>query len=359
MQTGDKVRFFLGANSPQGFYSLYDQLINPAQANAIYILKGGAGCGKSSLMRRIAQKAEDIGEQVEYIHCSGDPDSLDAVIFPTYKTAIVDGTAPHVVEPKYPGVVESYVNLGDCYNREDLQGIRKEIMDCMAGYKDCYKRAYRCLNAAAEIMKDVRSLLITETLEQKAAKRAKGILSREIRNEGHGNGQVIQRFLSAVTHQGVLTYYTTADALCKRVYILEDSYGLSHSMLTHLLTHATSAGYDVIACPSPLFPDQLAHLIIPELSLAFLSAAPAGIYHKRPYRRIRLDAMIDTELVRRNKARLRFSRKVSGALIDEAVGSLAQAKTMHDELEALYNPYVDFDHVYQTADDLAQKILIS
>lgn len=359
MQTGDKVRFFLGANSPHGFYSLYDQLIDPAQANAIYILKGGAGCGKSSLMRRIAEKAEDIGEQVEYIHCSGDPDSLDAVIFPTYKTAIVDGTAPHVVEPKYPGVVESYVNLSDCYNREGLQGIRKEIMGCMAGYKDCYKRAYRCLNAAAEVMKDMRSLLITETLEQKLAKRAKGILSREIRNEGHGKGQVVQRFLSAITHQGVLTYYTTADVLCKRIYILEDSCGLSHSMLTHLLTHVTSAGYDVIACPSPLFPDQLAHLIIPELSLAFLSAAPTSIYHKRPYRRIRLDAMIDTELVRRNKARLRFSRKVSGALIDEAVDSLSQAKTMHDELEALYNPYVDFDRVYRTADDLAKKILIS
>lgn len=359
MQTGEKIRFFLGANSPQGFYSLYDQLINPEQANAVYILKGGAGCGKSSLMCRIAQHAEDIGEQVEYIHCSGDPDSLDAVIFPAYKTAIVDGTAPHVVEPKYPGVVESYVNLGDCYDHEGLQGVREEILGCMSGYKDCYKRAYRCLCAATEIMKDMRSLLVTEALEQKVIKRAKGILSREIRNEGHGSGQVVQRFLSAITHQGVLTYYTTADTLCKRVYILEDSYGLSHSILTHLLTHAATMGYDVIACPSPLFPDQLAHLIIPELSLAFLSTYPSTTYRKRPYRRIRLDAMIDTDLARRNKARLRFSRKVSNALIDEAVDSLAQAKAMHDKLEALYNPYVDFDRVYHTADDLAKKILIS
>lgn len=359
MQAGEKIRFFLGANSPQGFYSLYDQLINPEQANAIYILKGGAGCGKSSLMRRIGQQAEELGELVEYIHCSGDPDSLDAVIFPTYKTAIVDGTAPHVVEPKYPGVVENYVNLGDCYDREGLQGIRKEIIGCMSGYKDCYKRAYRCLNAAAEIMKDVRIILTTEAFEQKASKRAKGILGREIRSNGHGSGQVVQRFLSAISHQGTLTHYTTADVLCKRVYILEDSYGLSHCLLTQLLTHAAAADYDVIACPSPLFPDQLEHLIIPELSLAFLSASPTSLYPKRPYRRIRLDAMIDADLAHRNKARLRFSRKVSSALIDEAVDSLAQAKAMHDELEALYNPYVDFDRVYQTADDLAKKILIS
>lgn len=43
MQAQPQVRFFLGANSPGGFYSLYDQLIDPAQAEEIYILKGGPG----------------------------------------------------------------------------------------------------------------------------------------------------------------------------------------------------------------------------------------------------------------------------------------------------------------------------
>lgn len=90
-----QVRFYLGANSPTGFYSLYDQLIDPASAEDILILKGGPGCGKSSFMRRVAKAVEDKGLAVEYIQCSGDPDSLDAVVFPSLKTAIVDGTAPH------------------------------------------------------------------------------------------------------------------------------------------------------------------------------------------------------------------------------------------------------------------------
>ena len=71
----------------------------------------------------------------------------------------------------------------------------------------------------------------------------------------------------------------------------------------------------------------------------------------------RLDAMADAELLRRNKARLKFSRKVSAALVEEAVDSLAQAKAMHDELEALYNPYVDFDRVGRMADRIAGEIL--
>lgn len=357
MQADKAIRYFLGANSPLGFYSLYDQLIDPAQARAIYILKGGPGCGKSSLMRRVAQKAEEAGEQVEYIQCSGDPDSLDAVVLPSYQTAIVDGTAPHIIEPHFPGVVESYVNLGDCYDRTGLSGVRQEIMGCMSGYKDCYKRAYRCLGAAAEIAEDMRSILTTKGLEEKAAKRVRGILSREVRKEGSGSGQSVQRFLGAVTHQGQLTYYETAETLCKRIYILEDSYGLSHLMLTHLLAGATAARYDVVACPSPMAPDRLAHLLIPELSLAFLSAPPGQEFSRRPYRKLRIDAMADPELAHRSKARLRFSRKVTSALIDEAVDSLAQAKAMHDQLESLYNPHVDFDRVYRMADDLAQTIL--
>ena len=52
------IQYFLGANSPSGFYSLYDQLISPEEARAVYILKGGPGCGKSTLMRRVAAQAE-------------------------------------------------------------------------------------------------------------------------------------------------------------------------------------------------------------------------------------------------------------------------------------------------------------
>ena len=43
MQAEAKVCFYLGANSPTGFYSLYDQLLEPEQAETIYILKGGPG----------------------------------------------------------------------------------------------------------------------------------------------------------------------------------------------------------------------------------------------------------------------------------------------------------------------------
>ena len=357
MTVSSDIQYFLGANAPGGFFSLYDQLLPPEQAQVIYILKGGPGCGKSTLMRRIGGWAGEAGLETECILCSGDPDSLDAVILPGLGAAIVDGTAPHVVEPKYPGAVERYVNMGDCYDGEALRPLKGEIMNCMRGYKGCYQRAYRCLDAAAEIMEDQRSALCTELLSQKLAKRAAGILSRELpRRASARPGQVKQRFLGAVTHQGTVCLYGTAQAQCDKIYILSDSCGLAHELLLPLLTGAVERGFDVVACPDPMAPDRLAHLLIPQLELAFLTALPGCSFPEKPYRCIRLEAAADEELLRRNRPRLRFAKKVSAALVEEAVSSLSQAKTMHDDLEGIYNPHVNFALVEEFAQKLWREL---
>lgn len=93
-------RFFLGANSPDGFHSFYDQLIDLNTAKEVIIIKGGPGSGKSSFMKRAAAPLTDAGYLTEYISCSADPDSLDGIIFPELGLAFVDGTQPHAVVSK-------------------------------------------------------------------------------------------------------------------------------------------------------------------------------------------------------------------------------------------------------------------
>lgn len=88
------IQYFLGGNTPAGFYSLYHQLSDPARTRALYIIKSGPGSGKSSLMRRVERHIRAAGLETVQVLCSGDPDSLDAVIVPALGAAIVDGTAP-------------------------------------------------------------------------------------------------------------------------------------------------------------------------------------------------------------------------------------------------------------------------
>lgn len=101
------LHFFLGANSEEGFSSLYEQLLG-GRFDDLLILKGGAGSGKSTFMRRVGAAVERTGERVVYINCSGDPDSLDGAIFLDRRAAIVDGTAPHVLEPSYAAACERW-----------------------------------------------------------------------------------------------------------------------------------------------------------------------------------------------------------------------------------------------------------
>ena len=68
-----QTHFFLGANSAEGFYGLYDQLLD-ARLYDLIILKGTPGCGKSTFMRRAAAALEERGLKTVYIHCSGHPD---------------------------------------------------------------------------------------------------------------------------------------------------------------------------------------------------------------------------------------------------------------------------------------------
>ena len=89
------VHFFLGANTPQGFVSQFGQLNSGDLEWKTYIIKGGPGTGKSSMMKKIAQYAQTCCQHIELVPCSSDIHSLDAVLLHDYKIAFVDGTAPH------------------------------------------------------------------------------------------------------------------------------------------------------------------------------------------------------------------------------------------------------------------------
>lgn len=115
-----KIQYFLGANSPTGF-TLFTLNSSSLERGPDYLYpKGRSGLWKIHPVRRVGARMEEEGLDTEYILCSGDPDSLDALLLPQLGVALVDGTAPHVVEPKYPGVVDRYVNMGDCYDKEGL-----------------------------------------------------------------------------------------------------------------------------------------------------------------------------------------------------------------------------------------------
>ena len=62
-------------------------------------------------MKTIGHEMVEKGYDVEFFHCSADPDSLDGVHIPALKLALIDGTSPHVIDPRFPGGFDESVNL--------------------------------------------------------------------------------------------------------------------------------------------------------------------------------------------------------------------------------------------------------
>lgn len=348
-----QMRFFLGANSAQGFASFYSDWVDQEHAAAFYCVKGGAGCGKSTLMRHVADCVEEAGYFVEYICCSGDPDSLDGISIPQKAAAVVDGTAPHSMDPAYPGATGHYLNLGEGYDRNTLRPLCGQIVDAAKAYQACYPDAYRCIRAAAAVRRSGHLSLLTPETWERVRKRADGIAGREWKGKGEKPGRVFRRFLSGITCQGKLFYGGTVEGMCERIYEIQDKCGLAPLLLSRLRDGALLAGYDVYACASPEQPDCLEHVLIPQCSLAFVTRWEGA----RPFRTVNTETLVEKRLWQERKNAVKFSNRIADEILEEGIAHLAEAKRRHDALEALYHPYVDFRLEEELAQRTAEEIL--
>ena len=254
-------------------------------------------------------------------------------------------TLPHVVEPQYPAAVDRYVDLGRFYDITAAKADAGAVKTHTRAYKAAYVRAYHSLKAARQVELDAVASVRAGFDRQRAERRISGIISRELRRRGGERGRTTRRFLGSITHKGNVWRFDSVDALCPRVYEFTDGWELAGEGLARLHAAAAAGGWDTIVCPSPEDLGRIEHLLIPGLGLAFVTSRSGMDYGKKPHRRIRLDAMTETG----GRTRLRFQARMAALLREEAVTALKDAKASHDRLEAVYNPYVDFDGVRELA----------
>ena len=246
--------FFAGSNTCSGFRSGYEAFTGEKDVKFIHIIKGGPGCGKSSFMKAIASAMLDCGVDVEYLYCSGDPTSLDGVYFPALAAAYLDGTAPHVLEPYCAGITGGYVGFSEFYDTDGLAACADEALGLTKDYKSAYARAYAALRAYGELM---NTSAPDPAAELRAAERVR-LITRRTLGRGKSDAPCIrERRLDAFTYKGTVFFHETVSALCSRVVLLDDEYGLASGALRACEKEAVSLGHDVIRSLHPLFPDKV------------------------------------------------------------------------------------------------------
>lgn len=336
-------RWFLGANSGYGFRSLYDGFCH-GEGDFLRVIKGGPGCGKSSFMRRMGEAAEKKGLDVEYIHCSGDPDSLDGVYIPALRLGYADGTAPHIMDPACFGADGDYLNLGafcDCVRSREAAA---QLEALTGAYKAHYTRAYSLLAAAGAASTGPAGAWLSAADREAAAKRARSMAGRELPRGRKGaiRGRASRRFLGGATCKGRVFLTQTLPGLCPRIYRLEGRMGLASVFIGAMAEEALSRGLDCVLCPYWLLPETYEALAIPELGLGFVVDLRDGAQLPETCRCLHLDRLAAASGDDPARRALKAEARMAAALTDMASLSLAAAKALHDELESVYRPFVDF-----------------
>ncbi len=178
-ENSQNERYFAAANSYNGFISYFDKIFDSGEYDRIYVLKGGPGTGKSSLMKKISKEMTSLGCECREILCSSDPKSLDGIIIYNRgkKIAILDGTAPHERDAKIPGAVDEIVNLGSCWEPGWLRAKRDMIEQLCREKSRSYSTAYSYLKIAGAASDFIYSVWSKNFDENKAKIKAEAILS--------------------------------------------------------------------------------------------------------------------------------------------------------------------------------------
>ena len=290
--------------------------------------------GKSTLMKQVAKKAEDAGEEVEQFFCSGDPESLDGVRLVKRGIVFADATSPHAMDPQFPGAVEEIVSLGDYIKRDTIVKYRSEIEGLTKKNKQSYGRAYAFLEAAVALERQ-RQKEIASCADEKKVRR----MAEELVSGRDFSGVIRERklFLDAISCKGRVRFSEVLEMAGKCYKVI----GAGKDVLADLLCREVA--YDRKECfYSPLCPDRIQHLLLRDAGIAV--TIRDAVFGEE----------IDSEqfLVKDWDKRVEVYEKEARSLEDEAMKCLAECKQIHDELEEIYKANVDFARVTEHTERL-------
>lgn len=320
------THLFAGTNSVQGFYSHFSYLV----ANSfkrVYILKGGPGTGKSTIIRNIARAYHG---PLEAYHCTSAAKSLDGLVIPALNLSIVDGTTPHVLEGNLPGAVHQTIELSAYWDSRPLTAARNKIEALNLESKRRVKSAYRWLKIAGAL---------TELGEEPVQKRKNPSFKKELemidcllpRHSPLPNWK--KAFATAITGQGPVSFLSRLTAK-STVALTGGGNHLSRQIIRSVARRLKQRKLPAILLYCGFQPQHLEHLYIPG-EFALISSHP-------PHLASTADYTIDCEIEHSRQPQLQSQ---VDHFIGQGIEALAAAAQLHEELESIYTPHMDFQRV--------------
>lgn len=340
-------KYFVASNSSEGFCSYYNGAFDANKFSKIFVIKGGSGTGKGFFMREVAKCAEKKGFSVRYIYCSSDSASLDGIIINEPKIAVLDGTSPHVYEPKMLGALESFVNLGDFLNEGMLRGSRKIIENIWNEKQRGFENAYRYLSAYRSVSENiedlVRPVLKIEKLKKYARRFAQNLEGEQGREENLLVRSIGMRGLS-----GFDTYFEGADIY----YEINDYFDTAHFLMREIYKSMHEKRINLKISNNPIIKDRLDALCAVSSGLTF----EIGNGMNDATRIINMKRFVDGFELSKIRAQYRSIARVRDDILHLAISEFEKIRKYHFILEEIYGSAMDFEAKEQFTKEFCDKI---
>ena len=318
----ESKHYFLSANTNEGFCNYFDFATSPARDGYVYILKGGSGTGKSTLMKNVGKFFGGLGESIEYFHCSSDPESLDGVLIRERNVAVVDGTSPHVREANIPGTDSKIINLGESIS-DSIRTKRKEIEKLYIKKKHAYSYIEQILEVVGKLyeinVKIEKNSQKSNDLDKLFNKFIEKVCGDKLEKEGC----VRHLFRTVLSDDGEKNF--DKDNAYKKVLKARLGVNDATELFFGLSEIFEQQGYEVICFHDYLSPKNIESLYLPE----------RGVLIERASAKLNLGNCPNLELYVNNEFMI-------DGMLAFATKFLAVARGHHFEVEKIYRGYVDF-----------------
>jgi len=347
---GKNRHVYSGGNTSQGFYHFYHTMVSEKVERKL-VLKGGPGVGKSSFMHEIGEYFAASGYDLEYHWCSSDPDSLDGIVIGDEKFCLLDGTSPHIIDPKHPGAVDEIVNLGSFWNREKILENRQSIISLTETISNYFKLAYLRLHESSIAWQEMQ-FYIDKSMHWPSVNKNILALGQDFMATGIYNAKKPRHlFAAAITPSGLITKHDSLFDSDYSIYAVSGSPGCGlQKLFSYLLQQIELNSFEAEIFHNPLIPDDIDFILFPQAKSVIIDIS-GNVVDYTPLLPGKFKRRLDFDLLMQNKTdHTDYFHKAKERCtkgIEAAVHFISRAKTLHDELEAFYTPQMDFAGITQ------------
>lgn len=356
---GNITNYYASGNTARGFYSVYESILQ--QLERVFILTGGPGTGKSSLMRDIGVEWVKKGYDVEFLHCPSDNESIDGMIIPALKVSIIDGTVPWGIELRAPGIIEKYVHMNTAWDEAQLTTQKDEILHYTMRMKESLQKAYATFAEALAIHDEWEKIYILNMDFDKANELTQSTIQMLFGDQSTHKKPITQhRFLGAATPNGPVDFIQNLTADIPKRYFIKGRPGSGKStMLKKIARHAEGKGFDVEVYHCGFDPKSLDMVVVRELGFAiFDSTAPHEYFPNRDGDETidMYGTVIAPETDEKYNCEIASVSQRYKAKMKEGTAFLLEAKSWRDKRKQLYTKAMDFAKVNEIKEMIQSEI---